>query len=52
MDLVWLLMEAVIVEKQALQLSDCERAVSADRLLLNPKRPVILREVAGRAVGR
>ena len=26
-------MEAVIVEKEALQLSDCERAVLADRLL-------------------
>lgn len=32
-------MEAVIIEKEALRLSDCERAVLADRLLasLSPK---------------
>lgn len=34
-------MEAVIIEKEALQLSDCERAVLADRLLasLSPNPP-------------
>lgn len=31
-------MEAVIVEKEALQLSDCERAVLADRLLASLSR--------------
>jgi putative addiction module component (TIGR02574 family) len=34
-------MEAVIIEKEALQLSDCERAVLADRLLASlSRRPV------------
>ncbi len=32
-------MEAVIIEKEALQLSDCERAVLADRLLASLSRP-------------
>jgi putative addiction module component (TIGR02574 family) len=31
-------MEAVIIEKEALQLSDCERAVLADRLLASLSR--------------
>lgn len=31
-------MEAIIVEKEALQLSDCERAVLADRLLASLSR--------------
>ena len=38
-------MEAVIVEKEALQLSDCERAVLADRLLESlSRRPAGLDE--------
>ncbi len=32
-------MEAVMIEKEALQLSDCERAVLADRLLASLSRP-------------
>lgn len=34
-------MEAVIIEKEALQLSDCERAVLADRLLASLSRKPI-----------
>jgi len=36
-------MEAIVIEKEAMQLSDCERAVLADRLLASlPRRPARL----------
>ena len=45
-DLVCPGMEAAIVEKEALQLSDCERAVLADRLLESlSRRPAGLESV-------